>query len=251
MTAPDLSVVVLCYRSGQDLVPFVERLHGLLSLMSVSWEIILVGNYNPDDEDETPDVVRAIESRLPHVRSIVKVKEGMCGWDMRSGLVECLGAHLAVIDGDGQFPLESIVTCYVRARLEGWDLVQTYRVRREDGIIRKLISWWFNRLVRVLFPEITVRDINSKPKILSRRLYDALRLTDDGWFIDAEIVLQAKLMGVEIAYEPIHFYSLKGRHSFVKPTAILEFIGKLWTFKRRLPAYRKLFAPLRDKAALP
>lgn len=158
------------------------------------------------------------------------------GWDMRSGLEAARGECLAVIDGDGQFPMESVITCYVKLRDENFDMVQTYRVRREDGPARRLISTAYNAIARMLFPDFELRDVNSKPKVLTRELYENLRLEDDGWFIDAEIVLKANLLKARIGYEPIHFYRLKGRSSFVKPTAIREFVSKLMDFRNRRSA---------------
>lgn len=238
-SAPEISVVVLCYRSGRDLVPVVERLHQLLSLMKPAWEMILVGNYLPDRADETPEVVRELEARFPHVRAITREKQSMMGWDMRTGLEQCRGRYLAVIDGDGQFPMEAVITCFIRILGGDIDLVQTYRVHREDGTFRRTLSTGFNTVARSLFPGMQLRDINSKPKIMTRDLFQRLKLKDDGWFIDAEIVLKANLLGARIHHEPIHFYRLKGRQSFVQPVAILEFASKLRDFRRRLPEIRR------------
>ncbi|MEK8022778.1 MAG: glycosyltransferase family 2 protein [Candidatus Hydrogenedentota bacterium] len=230
--APVLSVVVLCYRSERDLIPIVERLHRLLSLMKPTWEIILVGNYLQGREDSTPEVVRELERKFAGIRSITLEKKAMMGWDMRTGLQECRGEYLAVIDGDGQFPLEAVITCFMRIIEGGYDLVQTYRVRRGDGMTRRMISIAFNAISRLMFPGFNLNDINSKPKILTRALYEKLQLCDDGWFIDAEIVLKANLMKAVIAHEPIHFYKLQGRHSFIRPAAIMEFVRKLLLFHR-------------------
>ena len=42
---PDFSLVVLCYRSGKTIIPFVESLCETLSYCNLTWELVLVGNY--------------------------------------------------------------------------------------------------------------------------------------------------------------------------------------------------------------
>ena len=60
VTTPYFSLVVLCYRSGHSIVPFVEKLRQVLSRCNFSWELVLVGNYMADSNDETPQVVREL-----------------------------------------------------------------------------------------------------------------------------------------------------------------------------------------------
>ena len=234
------SVVVLCYRSERGLIPFVERLHHMLSLFRFSWEIILVGNYLEGAKDETPQVVRELETRLSNTRSLTLPKKGMMGWDMRSGLEIARGKYVGVIDGDGQFPLESIISCLVKIEAEDLDLVKTYRVRREDGVYRKLISKIFNATFKILFNS-EFKDVNSKPKIFLGSKLANMNLQSDDWFVDAEIMLRAKEMGFKIGEIPIHFYDISGRASFVKMAAIFEFIKHLlqYRFSKAVPLEKK------------
>lgn len=135
VTTPYFSLVVLCYRSGHSIVPFVEKLRQVLSRCNFSWELVLVGNYMADSNDETPQVVRELANRWPNVNAVIRPKEGMMGWDMRMGLDAARGDYIGVIDGDGQFPVEAVVACLLKAEMENLDLTKTYRVRRMTGSI--------------------------------------------------------------------------------------------------------------------
>jgi glycosyltransferase involved in cell wall biosynthesis len=231
---PYFSLVVLCYRSGQDIIPFVERLQRALSRCNFSWELVLVGNYIAGTDDKTPEVVTELAQRSPNIRTVIRPKQGMMGWDMRMGLDAARGTYIGVIDGDGQFPPESIIACLLKAELEGLDLTKTYRVLRDDGLYRRLVSFVYNGIFKLLFG-FKVRDINSKPKIIRRDKYELLNLTSDDWFADAEIIIRANEMGLKIGETPVHFVANDARGSFVKPTAILEFTSNLlkYRFKRR------------------
>ena len=74
------------------------------------------------------------------------------------------------------------------------------------------------------------KDINSKPKAFTREAYDKMTLTSDDWFIDAEIMINARANKFKIGTFPICFYKSE-RESFVKPVAILEFMKNLINFR--------------------
>lgn len=230
MADPYFSLVVLCYRSGRSIVPFVEQMRQALSRCNFTWEMVLVGNYLEGSEDETPQVIADLAERIPNVRTVIRPKEGMMGWDMRMGLNAARGTYIGVIDGDGQFPPESIIACLLKAELENLDLTKTYRVLRDDGLYRRLISSVYNALFKVLFG-FKVRDINSKPKIIRGDKYHLLDLQSDDWFADAEIVIRARELGLKIGETPVHFNSNNMRASFVKPAAIVEFASNLFKYR--------------------
>jgi glycosyltransferase involved in cell wall biosynthesis len=165
----------------------------------------------------------------------------MMGWDMRMGLDAAHGTYIGVIDGDEQFPTEAVVDCLLKAETEGLDLVKTYRVVRHDGLYRRFISAAFNTSFRLLFGG-GVRDVNSKPKIIRRDKYELLDLKSDDWFIDAELVLRARELGLKIGEIPIHFGINNRRPSFVRPSAMIEFGWNLARYRfgpaRRPPADR-------------
>ena len=191
---------------------------------------MLVGNYIAGSDDETPQVISKLAERSSNIRTVIRPKEGMMGWDMRMGLDAARGTYIGVIDGDGQFPPESIIACLLKCELEDLDLTKTYRVVRDDGLYRRLISTVYNAMFSLLFG-FKVRDINSKPKIIRRDKYELLQLQSDDWFADAEIVIRARELGLKIGETPVHFSLNDTRGSFVKPKAILEFTANLLKYR--------------------
>jgi len=224
---PEISVVILCYRAGERIRDFVDRTIKLLDNSIPSWEIILIGNYLKNTDDITPKIVNDIASKNENIKAVTRVKEGMMGWDARSGLEKAVGKYICLIDGDEQMPPEDIVRVYKKITDEGMDLVKTYRLIRYDGLARKFVSDVYNLIFNLLFPGINVRDINSKPKIFKKEAYDKMRLTSDDWFLDAEIVIQAKKLKLKIGELPTEFYKCRHRRSFIKFYTIFEFIKNL------------------------
>jgi glycosyltransferase involved in cell wall biosynthesis len=183
--------------------------------------------------DTTPEIVKKFAESDPRIVAVVREKEGMMGWDMRTGLNQATGETIAVIDGDGQMPPEDIIKVYDALILNKSDIAKTYREHRFDGFKRILISRVYNFLFRILFPKARVRDVNSKPKIFTREALSKLNLTSDGWFIDAEMIINAGRLGLTISEVPTDFYVNENRDSFIGFAAILEFIKNLFIFKIR------------------
>ena len=231
MDTPEISVVVLAYRSAATITNFVDSLIDSLEKENLLWEIVLVGNYFGGVEDQTPEVVRGIAARDSRIKAVVKIKKGMMGWDMKSGLQAATGKSLAVIDGDGQMPSSDVIRVYQLMKTNGLDLAKTYRSKRNDSFYRRLISVGYNILFKLLFPGINAWDINSKPKIMTREFYEKVHLESNGWFIDAEIMIFARRLHAKIGEIKTVFLSMDSRPSFVNPLSILEFLGNLFWYR--------------------
>jgi len=224
---PEISVVILCYQEGQRLNSFVNRTVNTLNQLLVPWEIVLVANYWNNKDDETPIVAKKISSQASNIKIISKLKEGGMGWDARNGLREASGQFICLIDGDGQMPPEDIISVYKKIQSENLDFVMTYRIERGDSLIRKINSYTYNFIFRILFPNIKARDANSKPKIFTRETYSRMHLSSNDWFLDAEMLIQCARMKLKIEEIPVTFDKCANRKSFVKLDAIFEFIKNL------------------------
>ncbi|MBP7654825.1 glycosyltransferase, partial [Candidatus Dependentiae bacterium] len=108
----ELSVIVLCYRTEEQIIPFVDKLKNILVKLTDSWQLVLVGNYIENSNDKTKDIVLKLASNDNRIKAVAEPKKGMMGWDMRKGMEAAEGKYLCVIDGDGQFPIESIELCF-------------------------------------------------------------------------------------------------------------------------------------------
>lgn len=235
----EFSMAVLCYRAEESVIPFVENLHSILSFFHFNWEIVLVANYWPHIPDRTPEVVRSLCKRMPHTRYIAEAKQGAMGWDMKSGLDACEGRYIGVIDGDGQYPVEAIFSCFAAIKIGDYDFVKTYRVLRSDSLYRNIVSGIYNRLFKLLFPAYRgCQDVNSKPKIMKREAYRRMNLRAKDWFIDAELVLNCLNLGLKIYEIPIKFQSLNNRKSFVQWNAVLEFTRNLFAYRFGWPPFQ-------------
>jgi len=233
-TTPSLSLVILCYRSEDYAREFVARTIEILDETQIeSYELILVGNYTEGVPDRTPEIVRELAAGDPRIRCTTEPKRGAMGWDMRSGLEIARGDYIGVIDGDGQMLVSDVAKLYAMIRAGNYDMVKPFRITRGDSLTRRFISNVYNKLFHLTFPGLQARDMNSKPKILSRDAYKKLDLVSNDWFIDAEMMIQARRLGFTVGEIPTAFLGLAGRRSFISVRAILEFLGNMVRFRIR------------------
>lgn len=231
--SPELSVVILCYQAGLKTNTFVTNVIDQFSKYNINnFELILVGNFHPGKNDDTPKIIKQLAEKYDFVKYVSKPKEGMMGWDMKSGLELATGYYIAIIDGDGQMPVNDIIRVYQTIKNSSYDLVKTFRTKRGDGIWRKFISFVYNIIVfKILFPGVNSQDINSKPKIFTQSALNKLHLCSNDWFIDAEIMILAHRNKFLIKEIPTNFFKLSDRASYVKLPAIFEFIKNLIVFR--------------------
>ncbi len=235
MHSPEISVVILGYKSGQFARIFHKRVVDVLIKNNLDYEIVLVGNYRPESGDITPDVVREVAKENPRTICVIKEKldpgQAM-GWDMRTGLEAATGKTITVIDGDGQMPPEDIPRVFENLKKNNLDFCKAVRISRGDGMYRKLISRTFNLTMRIIFPRIN-GDINGKPKLFTRAVYEKLHLESNDWFIDAEIMIKIRRMNIKIGDIKTDFHKNPERESFISFKANFEFIKNiiLWRLK--------------------
>ena len=224
---PELSVVILCYQTEEYARVFTGEVIDNVSKLNVDYEVILVANYLKNSQDKTPQIARELQCSNSCVKVVALPKKGMMGWDMISGLKVATGRAIAIIDGDGQMPPEDLVRVYKKLREENLDFVKTYRIKREDSFWRTTVSIAYNFIFHLLFPGLSIHDVNSKPKIFTREVYERINLTSLDWFADAEIMIQVRRSHIKIGEIPTIFKKIDSRPSYVKLEAIWEFIKNL------------------------
>ncbi len=227
MATPELSAIVLCYRAEESILRVIGPLDEQLRESGVDYELVLVANYNDDQADRTPPIVEEFASTHNRARTVIGPKAGAMGWDMRSGFEAARGNYMVVIDGDAQNPVADVLQMYRAIGQTGVDVMKGRRIARFDSRYRAFVSFGYNLLFRLLFRTGRLWDINGKPKGLTRSAYERMELRSDDWFIDAEIVLQARRRGMRIAELPVIFHENEERASFVRASAIWEFIANM------------------------
>lgn len=220
-----LSLIVPLYNEERGVSSLY---HGLKTALEKTgeYEIILVDN---GSKDATGKEIDAVVKNDPHVRKI-SIKENIgYGYGIRKGLEAARGEFLGWIDGDLQYDPETIVGLFGKLS-SGFDVCMAERVGREDGMKRTVLSKAYSFLARSLF-SIPVKDINCKPKLMTKRAYESLSLKSNDWFIDTEILAQAAKNRFKMATTPLVLKKRGTGKSNVRNSVIIEFLKNLLKHK--------------------
>src|SRR4029077_5983856 len=119
------------------------------------------------------------------------------------------------------------------------DMVIGYRVNRCEGLKREIMSWCYNRLIRVLFG-LRVRDVNFAFKLFRREVMRQVHLESEGSFIDAELLLEARRAGFRIAEIGLNYYPrVAGTSTLASSSGVLKLLRERLRYGWNAPARRR------------
>ncbi|HSJ29316.1 MAG TPA: glycosyltransferase family 2 protein, partial [Acidimicrobiia bacterium] len=178
--------------------------------------------------DDTSVIVKQAASRYPWIRAVDHDVNRGYGAALRSGFIAATGDVVAYSDSDNQFDLVEFADHL--PLMEKADLVAGFRVYRFDPLPRLIVSWIYNRLVRILF-RVPVRDVDCSFKLIRRDKLDRLVLMCDDFFIDTEIVARARKWNWRITEVGVRHYPRLAGRTTVKPSDVprtLRRVAHMW-----------------------
>jgi glycosyltransferase involved in cell wall biosynthesis len=126
-------------------------------------------------------------------------------------------------------------------RLSGYDLAIGSRLLRNElttrSLKREFISRCYNRLIRLMFPNITFSDAQCGFKAITREAAQALlpQVEDTNWFFDTELLILAEHHGYRIFDLPVRWIERRQTSVKIFRTALGDLKG-LVRLKRRMAA---------------
>ena len=145
MADPYLSVVVPVYNEEANLPELLDRLSGTLVPLGRPYEIVLV---NDGSRDRSLPLLREAAARDPHLvvvdfnRNYGQHAAVFAGFEVSRGEV------VVTLDADLQNPPEEIPRLVAKME-EGFDVVGSIRVHRQDTLLRRAASKIVNRMTAV------------------------------------------------------------------------------------------------------
>ena len=193
------------------------------------FEVIIVDDGSPDRAGEIADELAA---RHPAVSVIHHEQNLGYGAAVRSGLAASTKEWICFTDGDDEYDLFDLPNLWRLRR--HYELIITFRyVRRYSGL-RILISWVYNRVLRVLF-FTRFRDISTGLRLVRRSVVADLDLRSSSPFIGAEIAILTALKGYPVGEVGIQTYPREfGRGQSTTPRNILATIVDMHRCHRRV-----------------
>lgn len=203
----DVSIVVPAFNEARRIGDSLDTLRGALSSHADSWEIVVVDDGSTDRTAAIVDGVAAVDARVRLIRAAHRGKGGA----LRVGLVHARGARRFMCDADLSMPVHEIQRFLAAVPAQADIAIGTREgvgARRVgEPLHRHVMGRVFNLLVRMAVMS-NITDTQCGFKMFSAAAVETVipRTTLDGWAVDIEILLVARLAGLRVREVPIEWH---------------------------------------------
>ena len=220
---PSISAVFPAYNDGGTIASMVAAAWIALNQVTDDYEIIVV---NDGSSDYTATMLNEISVRYPELRVITHPSNQGYGAALRTGFSAASKDWVFYTDGDSQYnPLELVNL--VRALCEGVDVVNGYKLTRNDSWMRIVIGRAYHYFVKFLFG-IRIRDVDCDFRLIPRHILEEIELKSVSGAICLELVKKIEDAGYVFAEVPVNHYSRKyGVSQFFVPWRIVRTLRQL------------------------
>jgi len=239
-----ISVVLPAYNEEENIERQTRACLDFLRTHFDDYEVIVVDD---GSRDATPQIVARLIAEDRHVKTVVHPTNHGYGRALADGFKTARCDLVFYTDADNQFDVrelkDTVPLIKGPGRESGADAVFGFRVYRYDSVLRCILSWVYNRLVRVLF-RVKVRDVDCAFKLFTREVNDRLEIECHDFFVDTEMVARIARAGFKTVEKGVRHYPRTAGTTTVRAGHIprtLWTVAKMW-FKIHFP--RRRAAPL-------
>jgi len=222
-----VSAVLPAYNEEDVLRQSVEELRAALEKQCERFEIVIVDD---GSTDQTPRLADALAEEQEAVRLIHHRPNKGYGAALRTGFASARLPLVFYTDADGQFVAGEIER--LLERIGEADIVTGYRADRQDPWQRKFFSWGFKKFISFLFG-VRVRDCDCAFKLYRRKVFDEITIDSDMFFVDAEVLAKAAVLGYRIDEVAVTHRPRAGGESTVRLGHILTTLREAWHVFRK------------------
>jgi glycosyltransferase involved in cell wall biosynthesis len=208
----------------------------VLKKVASEYEIILIDD---GSNSLTKKVLEELSQKIENLKVITHEQNKGYGGALKSGFYNSKYELVFYTDGDAQYnPLE--LEKLVEKMTEDVDIVNGYKISRQDPLYRKIIGRLYHFTTKMMFG-FKIRDVDCDFRLIRRNLFDNLELRYNSGIICVEMISKFALMGARFAEVPVtHYFRVSGKSQFFNFKRIFKtgiHLLKLWyqiIIKRRL-----------------
>lgn len=229
----EISVFFPAFNEEKNLYITVVKAREVLNREFENWEIIIV---NDGSSDSTPLEIKKLEQLDSRIKSVTHSTNRGYGAAFRSGVYICRFSWISFTDSDGQFDFSEIIEFIKAQEKTGADLVVGYYLKRSVRVYRKLNTFLWQTVVKLLFG-LSVKDVDCGFKLFSKKVIETIPVLESerGAFISTEFLIKAKKSGFRIVEIGVHHFP---RRAGVGTGSKLDVIAK--SFSDLFKLWRKL-----------
>jgi glycosyltransferase involved in cell wall biosynthesis len=197
------------------------------SLVLKDYEITIIEDGSPDNTGKVADELASKYSKVRVIHHKQNIGYGATLWE---GFKSARFDYVFYTDGDNQFDLEELKKFV--SLIPFSDIIIGYRKKKQYSKYRKFTSFVYNVILRFAF-DIDYIDIDCAFKLFKKDIFDKIEVTTKDAFIDAEILIQAKLLGYTAAEIGVkHLPRVDGVSTAARPSIILRTIMEIYNYRK-------------------
>ena len=198
------------------------------------YEMIIVNDASTDATAKLADEAAAANRRVVVVHHPVNRK---LGGSIKSGFAAATGDVVLYTDADLPFDFREVHKAMRLMNQYEADIVAAYCFdRRGEGCVRVVYSFFYNLLVRALFG-CRFRDVNFAFKLVRRSVLQKVQLSSEGSFIDAELMVSARKLGMNVVQFGVDYFPrTRGVSTLSSPSVIVKILKEAWALRSHLNA---------------
>ncbi len=224
-----LTIFFPCFNDAGTIRELVEQAREVGEEITDDLEIIVVDD---GSRDESPNILAELPSTVPELRVITHPENRGYGGALRSGFLNARKQFIFYTDGDGQYDVREI-PLLVEKMKEDVELVNGYKIIRQDSWYRRLLGNAYSMSMRILF-SIKIHDIDCDFRLFRKKLVEGIELKSDSGSICVEMLSKFQRRGGRFAEVGIHHYPRRYGKSqfFTFRNVSLSIIGLIVLFFR-------------------
>ncbi|UCG35257.1 MAG: glycosyltransferase family 2 protein [Candidatus Omnitrophota bacterium] len=228
-----ISVVLPAYNEEENIAAVINCIYEFLQENFSDFEIIVVDDGSYDNTYQ--ECLKVKEGLGQRIKLLKHDKNRGYGVALRTGLFSADKDLIFYTDADNQFDITEInkFTSFIPE----YDLVIGFREDRQDKLIRKLVSFVYNKLILFIFG-LKAKDIDCSFKLFKRESLHKLSIERDQFFVDTEVLIKAYLNNFKIKELPVKHLPRKLGKSTVKFTHIFTTLGDIFSLHNSLKGAR-------------
>ncbi len=172
-----------------------------LRQLTDDYEIIVVNDGSPDHCGE---ILADLRTRYPQLRVVTHPINRGYGGALRSGFGNATKDLVFYTDGDAQYDPREWAVLYKVLR-DDVDMVNGYKIHRNDPISRKVIGRVYHHVVRIAFG-LKLQDVDCDFRLIRRHVFDVVHLESNSGIICVELMKKIQDAGFRIVQVPVHHY---------------------------------------------
>lgn len=209
--SPSISVFFPAYNDGGTIPSMVMTALITCRQFTDDYEVIVI---NDGSKDYTPEVLDELARVYPeHVRIIHHPQNRGYGGALRSGFAAATKDLVFYTDGDAQYDPHEM-TLLIDLMKPGVDVVNGYKIERNDPLHRIIIGKTYHWLVKTAFG-LHIRDTDCDFRLIRRVCFDDIELKSSSGTIALELVKKLQDAGFKFVEVPVHhFHRAYGKSQF-------------------------------------